>query len=142
MIKREIEITGKTDEKGCFQIYGMSEVKDFFKKFPNHRIVGVFKVFEDKKSTAMLGLYYDYYVPQFQHAFYKLGERLLKEHVDEKLRSMCVVTKKESCVKGKWSHELLKAEDLNNYELVEFLEELKQIAAENFGIEIKDSKFY
>lgn len=139
MIKREIEITGKTDEKGRFLIYSMSEVNDFFHKFPNHRIVGVFKVFEDKTSEAMLGLYYDYYVPKFQEAFLKLGERYLKEGVDEKLRTMCIVTRKESRINGKWDVEVLKVEDLNNNELVEFLEELKQIAGENFDLEIKDN---
>lgn len=140
MIRKEIEIVGKTDSDGKFMIYGLDEVNDFFKKHPNHRIIGEFRVFDTRKSEAMVGLYFQYYVPEFQAAYYKLGERYLKEQVDEKLRLMSTVTKKELRENGKWTYELREVEDLNNCELVEFLDELQGIAAMDFNIVIYDNR--
>jgi len=140
MKKRKIQVVGSTDEAGKFFIYGMDEVNDFFKQFPNHRIIGEFNVFSEGTSESMIGLYYQYIVPEFQQAYVKLGERYTKEQVDEKLREMCVITKHEFNNKGKWEHEIIKVEDLNNYELVEFLDELKQIGAEHFSLIIYDSR--
>lgn len=140
MIRKEIEIVGKTDDQGKFQIYGMDEINDFFRKHPKSRIVGKFQVYESNTSEAMVGLYFQYYVPEFQAAYYKLGERYLKEQVDEKLRLMSTITKKETRENGKWTYELREVEELNNCELVEFLDELQGIAAIDFGIIIYDNR--
>jgi len=135
MLKREIEITGKTDDKGQFFIYGMDEVNDFFRKHPNKKIVGEFRVFETGSSPAMIGYYKTYVLKTFQDGYYKLGYRYFIEEVDRDLRNMSTV-----CKRGRGDLDPLRVEDLTNAELVEYLDELKELGAEHFGIVIYDPR--
>lgn len=135
--------TGTINENGDLVMY-MEELKDFFKKNKNSKVIAEFTVLKKKASEALKGYYFLSVVPQFKKAIWLSGDRKTQEQTDEFLRTLSPIMYEEfvDTSTGKWQNRLKEINELSNPELVEFIEHLKQLGAENYGIYIEDPKQY
>lgn len=139
MKQHEIQVAGRITNQGRLSIY-MEELNQFTKKWTNSRIIATFRVFEPGTSAALKGYYYNYIVPTFKRAIWDAGERKTDEQVERYLREISPIMYEQTAnpETGKYVTELREIKDLDNSELIEHIEHLKQIGAEEFSIYIED----
>lgn len=143
MKQHEIQISGKVTKDGKLAMY-MAELNQFTKQWPNARIIATFRVSEPGTSAALKGYYYNYIVPTFKRAIWNAGERKTDEQVERYLREISPIMYEQipDPKTGIYHTELRKIKDLDNSELIEHIEHLKQIGAEEFSIYIEDPNTY
>ena len=134
MKKREITATGTINNNGGLAMY-MGELNEFFKGWKGSRIIARFIVASPGSSEALKGYYFNYVVPTFKHAIWEAGERLTEEQTERRLREFSPIMYVERVNEetGVYSHDLRTVADLSNAELIEHIETLKQIAAEEYN---------
>lgn len=139
MKKREITATGTINNNGGLAMY-MGELNEFFKGWKGSRIIARFIVASPGSSEALKGYYFNYVVPTFKHAIWEAGERLTEEQTERRLREFSPIMYVERVNEetGVYSHDLRTVADLSNAELIEHIETLKQIAAEEYNTFIDD----
>lgn len=135
---KDYRFTGVITSSGKLSINSREELDHFCKMHPGTSYVCNLQVFEPTASAAIKGYYFNKIVYDFQQAFKQSGERLNLKEVEERLREMSPVMQIESFEAGTYKHELKNVEDCTNAELSEFIEHLKQIAAEDFSFYIQD----
>ena len=120
----------------------MGELNQFFAANKGKRVFARFYVASDESSKALQGYYYKCVVPSFRTAFWEQGERLTEEDTERRLRQMSPIMQTEGVNEnGKYWRVLRDIPDLDNAELIEHIETLKQIAAEEFSLYIEDPKY-
>ena len=141
MKKREIIATGTITNNGSLAMY-MGEVNDFFSKNKGTRIIARFIVSKPGSSEALKGYYYHCVVPTFQQAIWESGDRKTEEQTELFLRELSPIMRTERINEetGKYTHDLKQINELSNSELVEHIETLKQIAAEEYNTYIEDPR--
>ena len=139
MKKRKITVTGTIDNNGNLRMY-MDELKQFFKMHKGCRVIAKFMVESIGSSEALKGYYYNCVVPSFQEGMWDAGERLTEEDAEIKMRELSpIMLEQEFDEKtGKYTTRLREISELSNAELVEYIDHLKQIAAEEYSIYIED----
>lgn len=139
MKQHEIQVTGRINNDGKLSMY-MQEFNQFAKQWKNARIVATFRVYEPGTSAALKGYYYNYIVPTFQRAIWESGERKTEEQTEHYIRTLSPIMYKQTADPdtGKYTTELRSIKDLDNSELIEYIDHLKQIGAEEFSIYIED----
>ena len=139
MKHHEFEIAGRINNDGRLSMY-MQELNEFTKKWKNSRIIATFKVYEPGTSEALKGYYYSCVVPAFQRALWESGDRMTKEKTEEYLRRMSPVMHEENVDinSGRYVSKIKTIQELDNSEMIEYIDHLKQIGAEEFGIYIED----
>lgn len=139
MKQAEINITGRINNDGKLEMY-MQELNDFCRKWRNSRVIASFKVYQHGTSAALKGYYFNYVVPAMRKAIWDSGERMTEEQTERHLRELSPIMHSETVnpETGKYTHELREIKDLSNNELIEHIETLKQIAAEEYSIFIED----
>lgn len=139
MKQHEFEIAGRINNDGRLSMY-MQELNEFTKKWKNSRIIAIFKVYEPGTSEALKGYYYNCVVPAFRRALWESGDRMTKEKTEEYLRRMSPVMHEENVDinSGKYFSKIKTIQELDNSEMIEYIDHLKQIGAEEFGIYIED----
>lgn len=143
MKKREILATGTINKNGGLAMY-MGEINEFFKTHTNNKVIARFTVIKKEASAALKGYYFNYVVPTFKQAIWESGERKTEEQTERFLREISPVIYEESVndETGKYENRLREITELSNPELVEHIETLKQIGAEEYGIYIDDPKTF
>ena len=118
----------------------MGELNEFFKGWKGSRIIARFIVASPGSSEALKGYYFNYVVPTFKHAIWEAGERLTEEQTERRLREFSPIMYVERVNEetGVYSHDLRTVADLSNAELIEHIETLKQLAAEEYNAYIDD----
>lgn len=141
MKKREIAATGTINNNGGLAMY-MGEVNEFFKSWKGSRIVARFIVASPGSSEALKGYYFNYVVPTFKNAIWESGERKTEEQTEKFLRELSPIMYEQTpnIETGKYETRLRSVSELSNAELVEHIEHLKQIAAEEYNTFIDDPK--
>lgn len=141
MKKREITQLGQVTEKGGLSIF-MGEINQFLSQHKGQKIVATFTVLGKDASEALKGYYFNYVVPTFRSALLEAGDRKTLEQTADFLRQISPIMRKESVdiTTSKYSHELRGIHDLTNPELLEHIEFLKQVAAEDYSTFIDDPK--
>lgn len=120
----------------------MGELNQFFATNKGKRVFVRFYVASDESSEALKGYYYKCVVPSFKTAFWEQGERMTEEDTEKRLRQMSPIMQIEEVDEnGKYLRILRSVSDLDNSELIEHIETLKQIAAEEFSLYIEDPKY-
>ena len=109
----------------------MERVNAFFAQNKGKRIVVRFEAVEQGSSAAQQAYYYNYIVPTIQAAFFKQGERKSEKAVDIWLVEQYPGDKSET---------LVYARDFAQSQMSDFLEWLKQYAAENLEVFIDDPR--
>lgn len=141
MKKREITATGMINNKGGLQMY-MGELNQFFSMHRGSRIIARFTVASPGSSEALKGYYFNYVVPTFRSGIWEAGERLTEEQTERRLRELSPVMYEltPDINTGKYETRLRTIAELSNAELIEHIEHLKQIAAEEYNTFIDDPK--
>ena len=111
----------------------MDRVNAFFEAHKGERVVVRFEAAAPGSSELQLAYYFNYVVPTVQTALWETGERLTEKQVDLWLRQRC-----GSCYNDYGG--LLEARQMTKTDFSEFLEWLKQFAAENLYVYIEDPK--
>ena len=139
MKKRKITVTGTIDNNGNLRMY-MDELKQFFKMHKGCRVIAKFMVESIGSSEALKGYYYNCVVPSFQEGMWDAGERLTEEDAEIKMRELSPIMLEQEFNEetGKYTTRLREISELSNAELVEYIDHLKQIAAEEYSIYIED----
>ena len=129
------------NNNGGLQMY-MGELNQFFAMHKGSRIIARFTVASPGSSEALKGYYFNYVVPTFKHAIWEAGERLTEEQTERRLRELSPVTYEQipNIETGEYETRLRKIPELSNAELIEHIEHLKQIAAENYNLYIDDPR--
>lgn len=141
MKRREITATGTINNNGGLAIY-MGELKAFFKEWKGARIVARFSVASPGSSEALKGYYFNYVVPTFKQAIWDSGERKTEEHTERFLRELSPVMYEQTpdVETGQYETRLREIRELSNAELIEHIDTLKQIAAEEYSVFIDDPR--
>ena len=139
MKKRKITVTGTIDNNGNLRMY-MDELKQFFKMHKGCRVIAKFMIESQGSSEALKGYYYNCVVPSFQEGMWDAGERLTEEDAEIKMRELSPIMLEQEYNEetGKYTTRLREISELSNAELVEYIDHLKQIAAEEYSIYIED----
>ncbi len=130
--------TGKISEFGSITLSGqlrlpMDRLNAFFEANKGKRVVVNFEVAESGTTELQLSYYFKYVVPTIQAALLETGERKTERQTDVWLRSQCV-----HCWSG-WG-DLMDVRELTKTEFSNYLEWLKQFAAENLYVYVEDPK--
>lgn len=142
MMKRnEISATGVIDANGRLSMY-MGEINAFFRDNKGQRVIATFHVVPTATSEAMIAYYYKYIVPTITRAAYEQGDRRTQQDTDEWLRMMSPVCweEKANTDTGEYSERLRDVVELSNSELIEYIDFLKQMAAEEYHIFVEEPR--
>ena len=139
MKQREINISGRITSEGKLAMY-MQELHAFAQQWKNTRIVATFKVYQPGSSAALRGYYFNCVVSAMKRALWETGERKTDEQTELWLREMSPIMYQQEAdpETGKYSTVLREIADLDNAELIEHIETIKQFAAEDFNTYIED----
>lgn len=139
MKRRQISATGKIDDNGRLKMY-MDEINAFFREWKGANVVIRFEVASKGTSEALRGYYYNYVVPTFRKAIWSNGERMTESETERFLRTISpvAVVCTADTKKCAYTENLKEISEMSNAELIEHIETLKQIGAEEYNIYIED----
>lgn len=139
MKKRTLTQVGTINDNGKLSMY-MGEANDFFSQWKGERVAVTFKVIGKKSSDALRGYYFACVVPTFQQALYETGERKTQEQTEKYMRSLSPIMYDENVdpITGKYSPRLKEVREVSNAELIEHINCIKQICAEEYSVYIND----
>lgn len=141
MKRREISSSGNIGNDGKLRMY-FGELNQFFAMHKGSRIIARFIVASPGSSEALKGYYFNYVVPTFRTGIWEAGERLTEEQTERRLRELSPVMYDQTpdINTGKYETRLRTIAELSNAELIEHIEHLKQIAAEEYNTFIDDPR--
>lgn len=124
----------------------MERLNAFFTAHKGQRVIVRFEAAAPYSTELQLAYYFNYIIPTIQTALYELGERMNEKKVDEWLRQQCpsifetfIPPTKEQMKQGYFGCTETKGiRDLSVSEMSDYLEWLKQYAAENLFVYIED----
>lgn len=111
----------------------MDRVNEFCARNVMKRVIVTFEAVEQGSTEAQLGYYNKYILPTVQSALKETGELKTEKQTDEWLRQQCA-----ACYSGP---DLLEVRQLDKKQMSEFIDWIKQFAAENLYVYIEDSNF-
>lgn len=111
----------------------MDRLNAFFAANRGKRIVVRFEAAEPGSTELQLAYYFNYIVPTIQTALWENGDRKTEKQVDLWLRQQCA-----SCYNDYGG--LLEARQISKPDFSDFIEWLKQFAAENLYVYIEDPR--
>lgn len=129
--------SGMIDASGNLRL-PMDRVNAFFKANKGQRIVARFEAVAPNSTAAQLSYYYSYIIPTIAAALYEQGTRKSEIAVDKWLMQEYPGEKDERQLG--LGTECTKARELNQAQMSDFLEWLKQYAAENLYVYIDDPR--
>ena len=133
---RQISEAGFVGEGGKLMV-PMDRVRQFFRREvkKGSRVIIRFIVVEPGSTEAQQAYYYNYIVPSVQRGLLETGMRLNEDRTDEFLVGEYPGDKK--MLEG---HHAIYARELNEGQMSDFLDWLKQFAAENLNVYIEDAR--
>lgn len=111
----------------------MDRLNAYFADNKGKRVVVRFEAAEPGSTELQLAYYFNYIVPTIQTALWKNGDRRTEKQVDLWLRQQCA-----SCYNDYGG--LLEARQISKPDFSDFIEWLKQFAAENLYVYIEDPR--
>jgi len=139
MKQRQINIAGKVDSNGKLNMF-MGELNEFLSQWKGAKLVVQFKVYQPGTSEAIKGYYYNKIVPDFKRALWECGERMTEAQTEIHIRQMCPILWNETPDEktGKYTAELREITDLDNQEMSNYIDFLKDIAAIEYSFHIDE----
>lgn len=122
---KKLIVSGKIDKYGNV-LLPMWEVSDFLGQFKGQRVVVTFRAFEPGPSAQQMGYYWAYVIPNIKAALLRKGERKTEQQVDEWLRREAGFLTEDG--------------EMTVSRMSDYLEWLKQFAAENLEVFIEDPR--
>ena len=132
MNMNKISESGIITENGQLRL-PMDRINAFFAANKGKRVVVKFEAAEPGSSELQLAYYYNYIVPTIQAALWQNGDRRTEKQVDLWLRQQCA-----SCYNDYGG--LLDARQISKPDFSDFIEWLKQFAAENLYVYIEEPR--
>lgn len=132
MNMNKISESGIITENGQLRL-PMDRINAFFAANKGKRVVVRFEAAEPGSSELQLAYYYNYIVPTIQTALWQNGDRRTEKQVDLWLRQQCA-----SCYNDYGG--LLEARQISKPDFSDFIDWLKQFAAENLYVYIEDPR--
>ena len=114
----------------------MDRINAFFAEHKGERLVVRFTADVPGSTNAQQTYYYQYVLPTIRQAFKDLGERKTETQIDRLLVGLYPGDKTER----EFGMDVLEAEAFDRGQMSEFLDWLKQYAAENLYVYIEDPK--
>lgn len=108
----------------------MDRIKAFLAQNRGMRLIAIFDVAEPGSTELQKGYFYKYVVPAVQAARYEQGERMSERAVDQWLVENYPGEKPE----------MYAARNFTKQQMTDFLDWLKQFAAENLHVYIEDPR--
>lgn len=141
MKRREISASGIINANGALAMY-MGEVNAFFASNKGQRVVARFIVAPKASSDALKGYYYHYVVPTIKFGIWNTGDRKTEQQTELFLRSISPVCYEETVNEetGVYNHRLREIPELDNTELIDHIETIRQFAAENLNVFVDDPR--
>lgn len=141
MKAQEIVVSGKITDSGKLSIY-MGELNEFTAKWKGARVIARFTVSIPGTSKNIKAYYYNYVVPTLRGAIWESGERMTEEQTEVYIRELSPVMWETvaDVDTGKYVRRLREIPELSDPELMDHIEHLRQVAAENFYVFIEDPK--
>lgn len=112
----------------------MDRVREFLKGHAGQNVIVRFDAVEPGTSAALWGYYKSYVLPTVRQALYELGDRKTERETDIWLREMCPMLDRGEDFGPR------EVGDMSQGEMLEFLDWIKQMAAENLYVYIEDPK--
>ena len=131
---QKISETGLVGADGKLRL-PMDRVNGFLAGHKGERIIAVFYAAGRDATELQQGYFYNYVLPAVQEAFHKLGDRLSEDVVESFLFGQYPGAFMSADGPRIWS-----ARELNREQMGEFLDWIKQYAAENLDVYIEDPK--
>lgn len=128
----KISEAGLIDNEGKLHL-PFDRLNPFFASNKNKRVIVQFEAEEHGSTAAQLTYYRKYIVPTIQAALLKEGERKTEKQVDKWLRQQC-----GSCYNDYGG--LLEAQEMTQSDFSDFIDWLKQFAAEHLFVYVEDAK--
>lgn len=128
----KISESGIITDNGQFRL-PMDRLNAFFAANKGKRVVVRFEAAEPGSTELQLAYYFNYIVPTIQTALWENGDRKTEKQVDLWLRQQCA-----SCYNDYGG--LLEARQISKPDFSDFIEWLKQFAAENLYVYIEDPR--
>lgn len=133
----KISECGKISETGQL-LLPMERLAQEFAKHKGQRVVLKIEFATPGSSMAQLSYYYNYIIPTIVLALYKQGTRKSEKAVDKWLLEQYPGDKDERQIGV--GVDVEEARHLDRQQMLEFLEWLKQFAAENLSVYIDDPR--
>ncbi len=116
----------------------MDRLNAFFVKHKGERVVVKFEAAEPGSSELQLAYYYNYIVPTISAALYEQGTRMRERAVDKWLVEQYPGEKDERILG--FGDDVKEARQMDKRQMFDFLDWLKQFAAENLYVYIEDPR--
>ena len=116
----------------------MDRINAWFKEHKGERVVVRFEAAAPGSSAALLAYYYNYIVPAVVSALYEQGTRKSEKAVDKWLVQEYPGEKDERQLGV--GTDVTEARELDQRQMLDFLDWLKQFAAENLSVYIEDPR--
>lgn len=137
MKRREIETTGTVDQSGRLKMY-MGELNAFLAQHKGERILARFTAVPVGTSEALTGYYFKYIVPTIRAALVEIGEWKTEQATEQWLRQQCPICVVERETNGTYIPDYLTVPEMGNAAMVEYVEWIKEFAAENLNVFIDE----
>lgn len=136
-MKNAISESGMVGKNGQL-LMPMERVNAFFKANAGKRVVVRFEAVEPGSSAAQLAYYYNYILPEIVRALREQGTRMSEKNADFWLVKQYPGDKSD--YKFGLDYEVTYAREMMQSQMSDFLEWLKQFAAENLYVYIEDPR--
>ena len=135
--------TTKISESGLIGTDGrlripMDRVNAWCAEHKGERVIIRFEAVAPGSSAALLAYYYNYIVPTVVYALYEQGTRKSEKAVDKWLVQEYPGEKDERQLG--FGTDVTEARELDQRQMLDFLDWLKQFAAENLSVYIEDAR--
>lgn len=140
MTPHAITIIGQVGHDGRLLISNKVEMNDFFKKWPNTKVIMTAKVYPKGGSKSLIGYYMNKVVPDFQLIMREQqGEFFTLAQMDLKLREWSPIAHEEIESEEAKGFDLIRLKtvyDMSAAELVEYVNHVLMIAGRDYGYNI------
>jgi hypothetical protein len=141
MKSSSITLIGQFDKNGKFLLSNKHELDSFGKKWKNKKLILTGTVFAENGSPLLRGYYFNKIVPDIRNILKENGELYSFKKVDEMLRDQIETMKVEVPKEESGGFDLVRIKtvyELNNVELVEFIDSVRRFISEIYGVSIPD----
>lgn len=126
--------SGVIDAKGNLRL-PMDRVNAYFAEHKGERVIVRFESVPVGSTMAQISYYYGYVLPELVQAYKKQGTRITADSIDRKLVQLFPGEKETGLGKN-----VVYARDLSKTQMFDFMDWLKQFAAENLFVYVEDPK--
>jgi len=137
---RKYEALVQVDQNGRPKTYNRRALEEFFALNPGARFTAVYKKVGNRKTDKLRAYYFAEVVPKFQIVLRGHGYNFTKEGTHDFIKQFSPVMSEEVEIDGNYftKDRGLSDDDFDTSDFLAYLEDLKQIGAETFGIVIND----